>query len=272
MGKYDKDRFQKELAVRYCIARDMVPFLEVLVRSVSDLSDTSEVLTDLDVVGIEAVGDGGLRRTIFDCKSSGKMSAVNRAFWAAGVKAYTDCDDVQVILKTRAVNNHRLSALTMDVDLHDEESFKALGKSIDAAFPADHCYLTDHLRQKIGEKVKVVDRPGPGVATLSVAITGVAGEKEGLKPYQVIPVAFVITMASRGVSGTPEEAKLVVEARATDSVTGTTLLKVVRVGTGEGLEKNAEGEREISLASVKPLIDRWAEEVAATATIFVKSQ
>jgi hypothetical protein len=133
-------------------------------------------------------------------------------------------------------------------------------------------YLTDTLRQKIGEKVKVVDRPGPGVAKLNVAITGVAGEKEGLKPYQIIPVAFVITMASRGVSGTPEEAKLVVEARATDSVTGMTLLKVVRVGTGEGLEKNAEGEREISLASVKPLIDRWAEEVAATATTFVKSQ
>jgi hypothetical protein len=133
-------------------------------------------------------------------------------------------------------------------------------------------YMTDTLRQKIGEKVNVVDRPGPGVAKLNVAITGVAGEKEGLKPYQIIPVAFVITMASRGVSGTPEEAKLVVEARATDSVTGTTLLKVVRVGTGEGLEKNAEGEREISLASVKPLIDRWAEEVAATATTFVKSQ
>jgi Protein of unknown function (DUF3313) len=77
----------------------------------------------------------------------------------------------------------------------------------------------------------VVDRPGPGVARLKVAITGVAGEKEGLKPYQIIPVAFVITMASRGVSGTPEEAKLVVEAKATDSLTGTTLLKVVRVGT-----------------------------------------
>jgi len=133
-------------------------------------------------------------------------------------------------------------------------------------------YLTDTLRQKIGEKVKVEDRPDPGVVKLNVAITGVAGEKEGLKPYQIIPVAFVITMASRGVSGTPEEAKLVVEARATDSITGTTLLKVVRVGTGEGLEKNTEGERMISLESVKPLIDRWAEEVAATATTFVKSQ
>ena len=133
-------------------------------------------------------------------------------------------------------------------------------------------YLTDSLRQKIGEKVQVVDRPGPGVAKLNVAITGVAGEKEGLKPYQIIPVAFVITMASRGVSGTPEEAKLVVEARATDSISGATLMKVVRVGTGEGLKKNTEGERVISLESVKPLIDRWAEAVAKTATTFVKAK
>ena len=133
-------------------------------------------------------------------------------------------------------------------------------------------YLTDSLRQKIGEKVQVVDKPGPGVAKLKVAITGVAGEKEGLKPYQIIPVAFVITMASRGVSGTPEEAKLVVEAKATDSISGATLMKVVRVGTGEGLEKNTGGERVISLESVKPLIDRWAEAVAKTATTFVKAK
>ena len=133
-------------------------------------------------------------------------------------------------------------------------------------------YLTDSLRQKIGEKVQVVDRPGPGVAKLKVAITGVAGEKEGLKPYQIIPVAFVITMASRGVSGTPEEAKLVVEAKATDSISGATLMKVVRVGTGEGLEKNTGGERVISLESVKPLIDRWTEAVAKTATTFVKAK
>jgi hypothetical protein len=65
-------------------------------------------------------------------------------------------------------------------------------------------YLIDTLRQTIGEQVQVVNRPGPGVAKLNVAITGVAAEKEGLKPYQVIPVAFVITMASRGISGTPQ--------------------------------------------------------------------
>lgn len=149
MGRYDKDRFQKELAIRYCLARGVVPFLEVVVRSASELSDSIEVLTDLDVVGVEAVSDGDLRRTIFDCKTTSKMSSVNRAFWAAGVKAYTGCDDAYVILRGRAVHNHRISALEIDVDLHDEESFIDLGRTVDAGFPADNCYQASIERWNI---------------------------------------------------------------------------------------------------------------------------
>lgn len=115
----------------------------------------------------------------------------------------------------------------------------------------------------------MVDNPGPGVAELKVAITGVAGEKEGLKPYQIVPVAFVATMAYRGVAGTPEEARLVVESEVKDSVSGEILLKSVRVGTGEQLRKSTAGQYEVTLEAVKPIIDRWAEEVAASATTFV---
>lgn len=139
MGKYDKDRFQKELALRYCLARGSMPFLEVIVPSSSDLSDTVEVLTDIDVLGVDYNGDGGLYRTIFDCKT-GKMSPINRAFWAAGLRDYTQSDEAVVILKSRAVHNHRISALTIDVDLHDEKSFESLGQTFDQRFSADIRY------------------------------------------------------------------------------------------------------------------------------------
>src|SRR5688572_4104649 len=86
MGKYDKDRFQKELAIRFCQARSTVPFVEVVVRSSADLSHSVEVLTNLDVVGLEVTSDGAIKRTIFDCKTANKMSPINRAFWAAGGK------------------------------------------------------------------------------------------------------------------------------------------------------------------------------------------
>lgn len=105
-----------------------------------------------------------------------------------------------------------------------------------------------------------------------MAITGVAGEKEGLKPYQIVPIAFVATMAYRGVEGTPQEAKLMVESKVADSVSGETLMKGVRVGTGEGLQKNPSGQRVVTLDSVKPIIDRWAKEVAASATTYVRAR
>lgn len=149
MGKFDKDRFQKELAVRYCLATNALPFIEVIASSTSDLSDTPEPLTDLDVVGIASLGDGELVRTFFDCKTAGKMSAINRAFWAAGVRQYVDFDRAVVILRNRAVINHRLSALTLNVDLHDEESFRQLGKTIDEAFPMDSCYQASLSRWEV---------------------------------------------------------------------------------------------------------------------------
>ena len=45
-------------------------------------------------------------------------------------------------------------------------------------------YLNASVREKIAEKVQVVDTPGPGVANIRWAITGVAPDKMGLKPYQ----------------------------------------------------------------------------------------
>ena len=133
VGKYDKDRFLKELAMQFCLARGMLPFLEVLVPSASELAEQPEVLTDLDVVGVEFVYDSDLRRILFDCKT-GKMSPINRAFWASGVAQYTNCDEAVVLLKSPAVYNHRISALKMGVDLHDESSFRDLGATYDPAF------------------------------------------------------------------------------------------------------------------------------------------
>ena len=117
-----------------------MPFLEVEVPSLSDLSNSVELLTDIDVLGVEDELVGGLKRTIFDCKSSTKLSAINRAFWAAGLMSYTGCDEGYIILKARAVRNHRLSSLSLDIDLHNEQSFIDLGRTVDAGFPADTCY------------------------------------------------------------------------------------------------------------------------------------
>ncbi len=132
-------------------------------------------------------------------------------------------------------------------------------------------YLDESLKKAIGAKVKLADKPGPGVARLNVAITAAVGEKESLKAYQYLPIALIATGAKRAVTGTPQEAHLVIEAQATDSVSGETLLKAVRSGEGKELNK-VDGQRVLTVEELKPLIDKWAEGVAAQTTTFVKAK
>ena len=131
-------------------------------------------------------------------------------------------------------------------------------------------YGTTCLRQAIGSRVRVVEAPGAGVVKLQVAITGVASTAEGLKPYQVVPMAFVATMAVNTVAGAPQQAKLLVEALATDSVSGDVLSKVVRTHTGERLQRVTSNMPVITFESVKPIMDDWCDSVSKSVAQFVR--
>ena len=131
-------------------------------------------------------------------------------------------------------------------------------------------YVNQALRRKMEEKVRVVDQAGPGVVRISIAFTAVRGQNESLKGYQYIPFAFVGTMGYRAVEGTPQEARLLCEVQAVDSVSRERLGMVVRSGTGEELKKAASGTRVVTLEAVKPLIDKWVEASAEAMTQFVK--
>jgi hypothetical protein len=118
-------------------------------------------------------------------------------------------------------------------------------------------YANDVYKQSLSRNFRVVDRAGPGVLRIRVAFTSVAAQGEGLKPYQLIPVAFLATMASRAAKGVPQRAFIVLETEGTDSVTGELLGLRVRVGTGERLAKFAD-QNVITLDTVKPLLDELA--------------
>lgn len=131
-------------------------------------------------------------------------------------------------------------------------------------------YGTTCLRQAIGSRVRVVETRGPGVVDLQVAITGVASTAQGLKPYQYVPMAFVATMATNAVAGAPQQAKLLVEARGTDSVSGEVLAKVVRSRTGERLQRVASNQPVITFDAVKPIMDDWCDSVSKQVVQYVK--
>lgn len=143
MGRLDKDIHQKESAIRFCLVNSMVPFLEVNIQNYRELSDTATMITDVDVLGVQVGSIGEPRRVIFDCKTLGKTSPINRAFWASGLMAFSSCSEAFVILRKRASEAHRLSAKQINVHLFDEKQFSNYAESCSINFSIDYCYSTN---------------------------------------------------------------------------------------------------------------------------------
>jgi hypothetical protein len=132
-------------------------------------------------------------------------------------------------------------------------------------------YSNEVFRRTLGERFKIVDSAGPGVVRIRVAFTGVAAQGEGLRPYQLVPAAFVATMAARSVRGTPQRAFIVAESEASDSVTGELLALRIRVGTGDRIAPLA-GQKVITLQAIKPLLDEMAAGVYPNLGQYVRTK
>jgi hypothetical protein len=122
-------------------------------------------------------------------------------------------------------------------------------------------YVDKGLHDSIGAKVGLATEPGPGVLRMRPAITAVAAQTPGLKPYQVIPVAFVFT----AVKGRGKEAAINIEVEVVDSMTGERLGASVRKGVGAKL---ASDDAQLTLTDVMPLLNKWID----TGTSFIASQ
>ena len=131
-------------------------------------------------------------------------------------------------------------------------------------------YLNQTLYTSIGKSVKVVDKAGPGVLRLRVAITSVSTQEEGMKAYQYIPIAFVVTKAADAAKGTPEQGKLFIESELTDSVTGVRMMSAVRSGVGDALRPSTDASGKLAVESLKPMLDKWGQAVATEAPKFVQ--
>ena len=89
------------------------------------------------------------------------------------------------------------------------------------------------LREKVTGRFNVVDKPGAGIARLSVAITGVEVEGASLKPRNFVPISAVLFAAQKATGLDSKTPMLVVEAKMRDSVTGKVLGEGVYTMAGE---------------------------------------
>lgn len=117
-------------------------------------------------------------------------------------------------------------------------------------------YLTAVLSDVVLAAVPHTTEPGPGVLRVRTAITAVATGATSLKPYELVPAAFVFSGAMRLAGKRTQELTLSVEGLVVDSVSGEPLLMVVRQGKGEQIKNTTTP---VTLEALKARIDEWAE-------------
>jgi hypothetical protein len=158
-----KDRDQKKVALKLCAAREMLPALEVNVRSRLALSDRDADITDIDVLGTRIGMAGRLERTLFDCKATSKWSPINRALWAAGLRILTDSVAVYVIQRKQIDRSHKAAAAQLQAYLYEEKEFYAYATSSYQLFESDFSYAADMGRwdelASISKKFPALEQP-----------------------------------------------------------------------------------------------------------------
>jgi len=119
--------------------------------------------------------------------------------------------------------------------------------------------LTDRLRSKVGSVLNVTDEAGPGVLRIEAAVTGVSIKTEGMKPYEILPVAAVFGGAKALTGIRDQDVKVFIEVRMVDSVTGERQGSVVRRIKGEQLQGKKD---QLTLADVQDNLDTCTDDAA----------
>jgi len=116
-------------------------------------------------------------------------------------------------------------------------------------------YTSQQVKAAFGRRFQVHEagaQPGPNSLILRAAITGVDTKAEGLKPYEVIPIALVTAAVTSASGARDRTTELFVEAELIDASTGQAVLQVVRKGYGKELENK---EAQVTLDTLKGVID-----------------
>ncbi|UVJ46654.1 DUF3313 domain-containing protein [Pseudomonas sp. LS1212] len=119
-------------------------------------------------------------------------------------------------------------------------------------------YYDQALNRELSKSLPLATGPGPGVIVVRAAITAVSTKTEGLKPYEVIPIALVAAAVSTASGIRDQETGLATEAVFLDGGTNKIMAQVVRKGTGKPLENDSQVMKS---TDVKNVIDGWASDM-----------
>jgi len=126
-------------------------------------------------------------------------------------------------------------------------------------------YMTSKTKSVLGQKYKVVSSaksapPGSKTLIMRAAITGVNAENEGMKWYEVVPVAAVVGGVSAASGHRDQETTLFIEAEFIDASNNQTVAKVVRKVFGSTLSNTSQ---KITTKDFKVAIDKLSTDLQA---------
>lgn len=106
-------------------------------------------------------------------------------------------------------------------------------------------YTTQSARQALEQNYRVVPsakdvRKGERALILHAAITGVTATNEGMKWYEVVPVAAVVGATQAATGHRDQNTELYIEADLVDAGTGQPVAKAVRKVFGENLQNTSQ--------------------------------
>ncbi|MNF83747.1 hypothetical protein D3C84_660760 [compost metagenome] len=120
-------------------------------------------------------------------------------------------------------------------------------------------YTNSRLSDALSKRLQLVGpNSGPRTLVFRGAITGVDAATQGLKPYEVIPVALVVAGAMTAAGQRDQNTELYLEGELIDSATGQPVLRVVRKGLGKSLSDDKQAVTADDLHSV---IDNLTQDV-----------
>lgn len=130
-------------------------------------------------------------------------------------------------------------------------------------------YMSDKASGVLGQKYRVVSSQakaprGSKPLILRAAITGVSASNEGMKWYEVVPVAAVVGAAQAATGHRDQDTNLFIEAEFIDPSNNQTVAKVVRKVAGSQL---SNASQQITAKDFKAAIDK----VSADLWAFIRS-
>lgn len=111
------------------------------------------------------------------------------------------------------------------------------------------------IQNVVRQRLPLTDTPGPGVAKVTVAITGATVDGQSFQVYNIIPVSAAIYLASKATDLDSKTPVMIVELKFVDSVSGKLLRETVTVINGDTFRNKANTSGEFA-----QLAQNWVKE------------